>query len=714
METPIATSAPVAAAPAAPAPATPPEQAKQKAPDDVRKEIAKRLKADAEKTAKVRDEMANDVWKTNVEYRLGKPFKEKSDKDRVSVPVDWSFTKAKEAGMFSQVPQVILVPKHPRFKEAVPLLQKELNTVLTEEVRVAVPMEESAADVINAAGLAGVMCGYIATFKDVEIPSISEQDMAMLPPVDQDFLRAQGHPKMLKSKKRVDCRFYAKRLSPKQLLWSSKFKGSDFDDADYVGYEGTYTWAEALREFGQSAERPNGLTEGMKATVCGGSETQASLTEDDDTDDTDSGETVSYTRIFYWAARQDPNELRLDAIRQLVFVNGVEDAIIDEDLRWQQWNEQSESFIGLTKFPLRFCTLTYISDKAIPPSDSEMGRPMVDSGMRSRSQMQLQRDRSAPIRWGNVNRIDPMIMQNMMTGDDYQRIIPVNGDGTQAIGEVARANYPQENWEFDKIDKQDLMEAWQVGPNQTGLFNMSGRTAAEANIVQSGFATRQAKERAKFGKFFCSIAETIAGLMQLFYDGPKEAMVIGDDGKRKLDSTWDRKLVSGAKFTYTIREDSTVKLDSQQRLGQAEKFLNLTGKSGFVNVQSVVEEMATLSGFDPAQVIVTPNPPVPEPPNVSLRASGEDLANPVVGPYIVSLMQKGHPVQPADIEAAKALLVASSTPPAGAEPGAGMPGAPPPAAAPTVPPGAPPQAPQPPENYGPMERVTKRINEPGG
>jgi hypothetical protein len=36
-------------------------------------------------------------------------------------------------------------------------------------------------------------------------------------------------------------------------------------------------------------------------------------------------------------------------------------------------------------------------------------------------------------------------------------------------------------------------------------------------------------------------------------------------------------------------------------------------------------------------------PKPPDPPNVSLRASGEDLRDPIVGPYLIALMQKGHP-----------------------------------------------------------------------
>jgi hypothetical protein len=703
MDTPIAPAVPTAAAPAA-APA-------QAAPKKPGRSMAKRMKDEIDASRKVRDELVEGPWKDNVQYRIGKPYSKESDEPRVSVPVDWSYTKAKEAGLFSQVPAVNLTAKSDRYKDAVPVVQTEVNDVLKNQVKVGVAMEESLADMINAAGMCGVITGVIATYRDVDQPTI---DISMLSPEEQALATAQGAIPTTKVKQRVDCKLFAKRLSPSQLLWSKRFKGSDFDDADWVGYDDCYTWAEALREFGRTADRPNGLTPDMKEKVCGGAEAENTLNDDadDDADRTGDDEMVSFTRVYYWKARQDPDEVYLDKIGTLVYVKGIDDPVIDEDFKGQKWDEETKSLVGLTIFPLRIGTLTYISDKAVPPSDSEMGRPQVDEKMRSRSQMILQRDRSAPMRWANANRVDPMILQSLVRGDDYQRIIPVNGDGSAAIGEVARANYPSENWDFDRVIDKDLGDSWQAGPNQTGNFNAGGRTAAEANIVQGNYATRQAKERAKVAKFFCGIAEAVCGWMQMYYDGPsdaaKEQALLGDDVNRL--QAWDRTKVSGAKFVFNIREDSTVKLDSMQQSQRVERFLNIAGKSGFANVQYLVEELASLSGLDTTKATMKPSPKAPEPPNVSLRAGGEDLRDPIVGPYLIALMQQGHPVQPTDIEAAKMLLIKSSSGPDPVPP-------PPPPGAGAPPPGQgapPPSAPQPPKDYGPMERVTKRINEPGG
>lgn len=652
-------------------------------------------KARIEESRKERKEF-KETWKTNVDRRKMKPYKDEGKTDRAVVPIDWSFTKAKEASLFSQVPTVILTAKHEAYKPAVPVFQKELNHVLTTEVKPDVVMEESLADVINKAGIAGCKVGYMATFEPTQIPSI---DISKLPPDMQLAAMQSGQVQMLDTMKRVDCKFYAHRISPDQLLWPKDFKGSDFDEAAWVGWDGCFTWAQALLEFGYDAEkRPNGLRPEDKSRVCGSADTERT-NPDENPAVAELSLRVTFTEIFYNAMKDNADEKYFAKIRRKVYVDGITAPVVDEDFTGQQWNEETESYIGVTKYPIRIVTLTYISDEAIPPSDSEAGRPMADEQQRSRSQMIAQRDRAFPMRWANSNRIDPMVLQNIMRGE-YQQIIPVNGDGQQAIGEVARAAYPHENWDFDKVLRSDLMEAWQVGPNQAGGFNPSGRTASEAGIVQKNFQTRVAKERGKIAKYFLGIAECIAGYMQLYYDGPKEDALLTPEEMQRLQ-VWDRSKVQGAKFVFTIREDSTVKLDSEQRIEQIERFLNLTAKSGFVNVEPVIAELAALSGLDPAQVVVPPKGDKPEVPNISLRVGLDELTNPIVGPYIVALLQHGYPISPEDMTHAREILMTS----------AGMKPLPPPAGGPK--PGE--QGPQqPPENYGPMERVTKRVNEIGG
>jgi hypothetical protein len=637
-----------------------------------------------------RKKLVDGVWKDNVNYRKGKPFTTDSESDRVAVPIDWSFTKAKVANLYSQTPLVRLTPKNPTYAPAVPVFAKELNEVLQREAKVAVAIEEALADAVNAAGISAVMVGYRATFEDVEVPAV---DISTLPPAQAQMLLASKQIPMQAVKRPVSEQFYAERISPSHLIWDVTFQGSDFDDAPFIGHDGKMTWAQAVREFG--------LTEDQREDATGGDK-QDSLNEDADDQDSSEDE-VSYTQIFYKAHVYDAEELYFERLRRIVFVDGIKKPVIHEDFKWQEIDEQTGSYIGVCKFPIRVLTLTYISDNAIPPSDSEVGRPQVDETMRSRSQMILQRDRNVPIRTYDPTRVDPMVAANLQKGI-WNGFIPVQGNQTNpGIAELSRATYPREDWEFDRVTRADLQEAWQVGANQSGQFNPGERSAEEAAIIQQNFATRVGAERARVAKFFCGIAEVMAGLMQMFYDKPNEEPLIGEQGIARIEKVWDRSKVQGAKFVFSITQDSTVLLDSSQRVAQLMQFINLTGKSGYVNVAPIIAEVATLSGLDPAEVMTQPNPPSPENPNISLRLSGtEDLMNPIA---IAMLLKSGQAPSAEEIAAAKLLLQDAMQPPAPPAPPApqpmqGMGG---------------PQMPQgPPEEWGPMGRVTKRVDELGG
>ena len=659
---------------------------------------AKQWQARIEASREARKKLVDGSWKTNVAYRLGKPFATESDEERVAVTWDWSATKTKIASLFSQLPTVHLVPKHPRFAPAVPVFATELNDLLTHQVNIAAAMEESLSDVVNASGIAAVKTGYRATFEDVEVPAV---DISMLPPEQAQMLLQSKQIPMTTVKRPVSERFYVTRISPGNLIWDAAFRGSDWDEASYVGSDGSMTWAQALRELGKTDERPNGLTPEDKRKV---TSKDARETLSDDTDTVDLVDSrVTVTEIFYKASDFDAKELYFDKIRRIVFVEGLDTPVVDEDLEWQRFDEESNTYVGVCKFPIRILTLTYISDEAIPPSDSEVGRPQVNETMRSRSQIIQQRQHSKPFRWANTQRVDPMVLELINKGQ-WQDIVPVNGDGSAMLGEVARAHYPAEDWQFDRVTRTDLQEAWKIGPNQMAQPNSGERSASEANIVQQNFASQIGVERAKVAKFFIGIVENIAGLMQLYYDKPNELPLVGEENVARLEKSWDRSKING-KFVFTIRPDSTVLLDSSDRLKRLQHFLNLAGKSGYVNVQPIIEEMAALSGLDPALVMTKPQPKGPEDPNISLRLSGmEDLLNPIA---IAMLMKSGQAPSADEIKAAKLLLqdaIAPLMPPPEVTSG-------------PVPQGQLPSGPQPQKvnpDWGPMERVTKRVDEVGG
>jgi hypothetical protein len=614
-------------------------------------------------------------WQENVSYRLGQPFESTSDRDRVAVTLDWSQTKAKQAQLFSQVPEVRLTPKHPAFAAAVPVFAKVLNETLTK-AKVGTVMDEVLPDCINAAGVGAAIVGYEARTEPVEVPAI---DLSGLDPMVAMSLMQSGQVPMETVERVVDSRFTVTHISPEDLLWPVEFTGSDADDGPWIGRSGRMTRATAKHAFD--------LTDAQLELAAGSDQSahdrlvpeNALRTED---------EVVSFEEVYYWRHLFHPEEKHFKAIQRVVYVTGIDEPVIDEPWKGQQFDEEA-GYVGACKFPIRVLTLTHISGQFIPPSDSAIARPQVNELIKSRSQMIQQRDHSVPIRWMDINRIDPAIQELLQQGD-WQGFIPTNGSGASAIGEVARASYPREDFEFDRVAKADIQEAWQVGPNQMGAMHSGERSASEAQIVQANFQTRIGYERARVVAFYVGIAEVTAGLLALY--GDFDLPSIGQDGAQQLQS-WDRTRIYG-EVVYDGRPDSSVLRDGNRRLQRLIQTYNFAAPSGYVEVEPILKEIIALSGLDPA-IVRAPKGKAPEPLNVSIR-NAEDLRDPVM---LALLMATGQAPSPQHLEAAKALLAAAPLP---AGMAAGAPG--PPAEAPG------PTPLEPPVGSEPAFQMAPRIN----
>ena len=178
-------------------------------------------------------------------------------------------------------------------------------------------------------------------------------------------------------------------------------------------------------------------------------------------------------------------------------------------------------------------------------------------------------------------------------------------------------------------------------------------TKGEAEVVQSNFQTRIGRERARVSRFFTTIAEVIGGLVCLYED----AQSFGEG----FDPGVSRTLV------YSILADSTVLVDSNTRLQKLITFINFAAKSGWVDIEPVMREIAQLSGCDPNTVIKPPQPKPPVEPNISLRLTGtEDMLQPLT---LAFLMKSGQAPDAKLIEEAKQLIQVSVTPPPNAAPG---------------------------------------------
>jgi hypothetical protein len=208
------------------------------------------------------------------------------------------------------------------------------------------------------------------------------------------------------------------------------------------------------------------------------------------------------------------------------------------------------------------------------------------------------------------------------------------------------------------------------------------KTKTEVEGNQASVSSLVGQDRNKVAAFFLGIVEVLAGWMVLYSDFP----VLTDEEKANMHKAWDEKHILHD-LVLKIRPDSTIVLETAARIDKLMKFINMTAKSGFVNVQPIIVELAELTGLDPSEIIIKPEPKVEEP-NISYRFSGkDDLINPVVMAMLVE--KKLAPSEESLDVAKKILLAAQEGPKPPAPPGQpGQPGqqGPPPPGGPKPPP----------------------------
>lgn len=611
-------------------PATPVAPA-QDAPVTPAKPSAARWRKRIAACDRLRETMLAD-WQENVNHRKARPFSKVPEHDTVAVPVDWSRTKNKVAQLFYQVPEVKLRARRPEYAAAAPTFAAALNFELTHNLRLEHVMDEVLGDVINAAGVGVAMVGYEGTFETVDMPG---------PP---DPLT--GEPTSIPTPRPVYECYYSQRIDPAAFLWPVEFVGSDWQRADWLGYKGRIPLAEAVRRKWVAPDyEPNG------------DEAPESVSEtSEDTEREPHGKFVNFSHIFYRPAAFSHEEKDHRKIHQVVVIENEDTVALDEPLPWQRYVPENRSWVGLTTFPIKVLTLTTISGEAIPPSDSQVGRAQVREMMKSRSQMLTQRDRSIPLRWYDVNLVDPIIGDKIQKGV-YQDMIPMNGPGNNAIGEVARASFPRESFEFQNVIERDLDQAWSMGPNQQGQATPGDTSATEANIIQGSANVRTEYERARVLRFFLEIAEGVGALMQMFQDDQRFAEVIGQDGIKKLEP-WDRQTIRGD-YIFEAKPDAALRVDVGQKRVELLNLYKMVRRDPLINAQALITDLLQVHGLDPSAFIVPPKEEPPKPPVVRYSFNSADLTNPIV----VAIAQKtGTPITPEDIAAARALQADAGIP----------------------------------------------------
>ncbi len=558
------------------------------------------------------------LWQTNTDKR--KAGKGDSGTEQVQINKDWPLVKAKIAQLYSQTPEVRLSAKMPELAQMVPQFAKTLNEAIAES-NVGATVEECLADAVNASGITGahVSCEKLTAWKQV-------------PRFGDPMIQMMSGNEMLDVEEATDIAYPAPRLSPADLLIDTTFTGSDYDQSRWIGRRGRMTWQQGVRAFK--------LTEDQKEKVVSSDHRQRmNNTLNTDGSKFRDQEVVNFSEVYYWRHYFHPEETSFKAIQHIVFVDGIEEPVINEEYAGQK-RMPDGSIIGMTKFPIRILTLTYVSDESLPPSDSTIARAQVDELEQLRQLEIDQRKHSIPVRWFNPAMVGPNARAILDKGTP-QGFIPINGMGERAIGEVSRASFPSENLAFEDRAERSLGEIYQIGNNQAGNDMSGDKSATEARVIQQNFQTRVGQERDKVAKFFVGIAECLANLISLHGNSGLPPEIAGQ-------------------VTYSVKTDASVRLSADEEIRRLEHLIDRSAQSPFIDPRPLMAKWFELHGQDPANLIIEPQPKPPEP--VSLSLKGEDLLMPMALAHLYRTKQAPSPEDLAmAVDALQALAMAEVT-----------------------------------------------------
>jgi hypothetical protein len=273
-----------------------------------------------------------------------------------------------------------------------------------------------------------------------------------------------------------------------------------------------------------------------------------------------------------------------------------------------------------------------------------MSRVAVDEESAARTIMMQQRRRSLPLRWVDQNRIDPATLTKITTGE-VQAVVPLDGPGNEIIGEIARANYPRENFTISEINERDIAKVWSLGANQQGVTSSGGRTATELSLIQGNVDVRMDAERTRVLDWYVSVCEQLGALLQLFADDEQYAEVLGPDGAKRLEA-WDKTKIAGD-FVYSVKPDSAQKVDANVDRKMQLDLYQLTANDPFVNRGELTRGILESFNKDPGRTMQQPPQAAPDKPKINLSFKGEDLDNPMV---ISLLQQSGFQIDPAALQ----------------------------------------------------------------
>ena len=604
----------------------------------------KRITASEEK----RDRLKS-LWKDNVNRYRGKYLESKPDHDVIVVPKDYANVEQKKAQLFFQSPEVQLTALLPGMEKTGQLFQAVLNHHLgSSEINAKRMIDEVLFDLLCPAGIGVSVIGY-ENVVDGVVP---------LPPAgpQQPMQPGMPSPQPQMVPNIIFERYFWDRISPLNVLIPDDFHGSDYDKAPWLGYKDFIQREHAAILYNIPIDLlPSGST---------GPEADDLLSSEEYVTSARSGMLTRY-ELYYRASVFDPKERNPEQFRKLCLIKGLDRPAAHENCKYQR-KDQMGKLYGMMGNPIHIFALRYVSDSAYPQSDCTVSRLQVDELGKSRTQMLLQRDRNIPQRFVDIQRVGGQATVDKLNRSPYQAWIPVTGIDDNMVKEVAQARFPRENFEFNQIINKDIDEAWALSATQRAQETDDVRSATEIQKIATASETRMESERNRFLQSYVKGVEKIAALIQLFADQRSYVRVVGQDGGSWLQQ-WDKTMVQG-KYAFSIKPDSSIRIDVQQDRRQLMQLYNLLANDPNVARAELTAPLLRKFNFDPERILKPPPPKGPDPPNISFRFGGDELnpAHPAFAIVMEILAQGGikvsqEAVQAASMQAAQMTLSAAAT-----------------------------------------------------
>ena len=562
-----------------------------------------------------------------VQAYLGKPLTNAPTRDTIIVNKTYAFVEQKKAELAFQVPEVQLKPKWPGLEGAVSVFQAALNHKMGPDgANVKATIDECLFDVLTC-GIACEKIGYQAVVGEKEVMQDQPvmDPMTGVPMVDPMTMQPVMQPVPVTMPYLVHEEYFRRRLSPDKLLLPIEFEGEEFDRAPWLAMKFDKDLETAKREY-SLPENFSGKKRDDFKTLSGEKESVSSDAASD---------LVEGIEIWYRAAMYDSTELHPERVRCLVLIDGHDEPVKHEDSPYQEMNAQGK-LIGLMGFPLNPLTLRVVAGSAYPPSDVSISKPVEDELSKGRTQMLQQRDDARPVRGFDKNRIDPDTAEKLKTGAmDAGAWVPMDGPLADAVWEVARTQFPRENFTFDQIGNRDYEELWAIGPNQRGMAEDSTRTATELNIVQNKSGVRLDAERSRVLTWFIKGTRKFASLLQMFADETEFVEVVGPQMAPQLQP-WNRQLIAG-EYVFDAKPDSALRIDAAAERQQCLQLYNLLARDPNVSRIELLKALLMRFNMDPTRLVV-PEPPKPGPekPKVSISVTPAEIGL----PHVIALLEQ--------------------------------------------------------------------------